>query len=361
MGNHLEQWKRASQAEPCPICGKPDNCEVSVDGGVVWCGRVSEGSVRENKGGQFLHWLKPPGQIGFHPHLSNAAAKPSRPKRPRDWTASLKFFARAAEPARLILASELGVSVEALLRLGIGWHPDCRFWTIPERDGAGRVIGISSRTQDGEKKRLYRSNAGLTYAADWDTKSGPILLVEGASDTAALMTIGLSVVGRPSNRAGVHLLVDLLSNLPLDREIVVIGERDEKLDGRWPGRTGAIATATGLAEGLKRPIGWALPPDGAKDSRDWLQKVRNLSEDRMIDLFLSGIEITQVNPPVTVCPEPEPINLMSIEDWRQRMVRGRIESLTKPGNYLDRSPTGAGKSWADLGAIRHLLTSGGAA
>lgn len=52
-----DAWRRVSKREPCPICGKPDNCSVSVDGGAVWCGRVSDGSVRENVGGQYLHVL----------------------------------------------------------------------------------------------------------------------------------------------------------------------------------------------------------------------------------------------------------------------------------------------------------------
>src|SRR5262245_53494927 len=51
------KWSRVSRQHPCPICGKPDNCEVSADGRVVWCGRIPEGSLRQNAGGQFLHRL----------------------------------------------------------------------------------------------------------------------------------------------------------------------------------------------------------------------------------------------------------------------------------------------------------------
>jgi hypothetical protein len=48
-----------------------------------------------------------------------------------------------------------------------------------------RVIGIMTRYEDGSKKRLKGSNAGLTYANNWNTGLGPIFLVEGASDVAA--------------------------------------------------------------------------------------------------------------------------------------------------------------------------------
>ena len=64
------------------------------------------------------------------------------------------------------------------------------------------------------------------------------------------MTIGLSVVGRPSNCGGIALLIDLLSAFPIQRELVVIGERDEKPDGKWPGRDGAISTGTKLRAAL---------------------------------------------------------------------------------------------------------------
>jgi len=145
-----------------------------------------------------------------------------------------------------------------------------RHWTTSTSAGTlgnGQVIGINARHVDGSKKRLFGGQSGLTYADGWDTGDGPILLVEGGSDTAALMTIGLSVVGRPSNTAGVKLLIDLLCEADIDREIVVIGERDEKADGRWPGRDGAISTAKQLAENLERPVAWSLCPDGAKDTR----------------------------------------------------------------------------------------------
>ncbi len=40
----------------------------------------------------------------------------------------------------------------------------------------------------------------------------------------------------------------------------------------------------------------------------------------------------------------------NIEDWRAEMAQARRDSVGKPGMYLDRSPTGAGKSYADISA-----------
>ena len=190
-----------------------------------------------------------------------------------------------ASPQRERLATILGVSVTAITALGVGWHGDC--WTFPERDSDGRIIGITRRFRDGSKKRLQGSRAGLTYPTPWDTGAGPALLVEGASDTAALLDLGLTVLGRPSNFAGVQMLADMLRPFPADREIVVIGERDEKPDGRWPGREGAIQTARGLADRLQRPIHWGLPPGEAKDAREWYRNQRE--GDRPASRFLEGL------------------------------------------------------------------------
>src|SRR5262245_34002467 len=44
-------------AKPCPKCGRSDNCKILRDGRKVWCGRVAEGAVETNAGGQHLHIL----------------------------------------------------------------------------------------------------------------------------------------------------------------------------------------------------------------------------------------------------------------------------------------------------------------
>jgi hypothetical protein len=321
----------------------------------VWCGRVSEGSVRENAGGQFLHRVNDSihlrDSVDQNAQLSRATTR-SRPR--RNWSDALAFYAGNVGTHLAELAHALGVTADSLTALQVGWHPGQRFWSFPERDGNGRVIGINARYGDGSKKRLSGSKAGLTYADHWDTGVGPILLVEGASDTAALLTIGLSAVGRPSNRGGVDHLVDMLSDFPLEREIVVFGERDQKEDGKWPGMEGAVSTATKLAETLERPIHWALPPDNAKDSRAWLQSMPKLPADRLADLFLSGLDVKVVNAPITIGAEPESTITLDLNIWRSLMEKARLDSLGKPGVYLDRSPTGAGKSHVDFVAIQTL-------
>ena len=51
------KWRRATKAKPCPVCGKPDWCMVSVDGAVCICPRISSGAVRKYPDAGWLHRL----------------------------------------------------------------------------------------------------------------------------------------------------------------------------------------------------------------------------------------------------------------------------------------------------------------
>ena len=145
---------------------------------------------------------------------------------------------------------------------------------------------------------MYRSKHGLYYADDWAEHGGPVLLPEGGSDTAALITMGLSAIGRPSNMGGLHHLALMLRGVR--RVVIVLGERDQKASRRgtvkqcpkncpgcpwcWPGGYGAADTATKLSKSLNRRVTWRLPPDDAKDVREWWQQFGNAER------FLSRLE-----------------------------------------------------------------------
>lgn len=291
-------WKSVSRQEPCPICQKPKNCTVSVDGGAVWCGQVSEGSKSQNYGGQFLHFLREQDDWKDRDWTLPVSLKrmPSEARRDFSSRAEEGFSHPDAPQKRVELAEELGVELRSLERLGIGWDSSKRnqgCWTAPERDAAGKVIRVSTRLRSGGKKFVFGSKRGLIYADDWQDGDGPILLVEGGSDTAALLSMELSVVGRPSDLGGVNLLAEMLREIPDKREIIVVGENDwrdhesltpsiqerhnpecEFCKSCWPGKNGAIKTAEKLSQLLCRDVGWCLAPDDAKDARDWLRAMR---------------------------------------------------------------------------------------
>jgi hypothetical protein len=163
-------------------------------------------------------------------------------------------------------------SIDDLRRLragGAGWKekPVDGAWAFPERSGDGRVVGLSFRALDGRKGAPTGAKRGLIVPIDLHQRSDPVLAVEGASDVATACAAGLTAVGRPSNRAGGDDLAMMLDG----RDVIVIGERDAKAGGAWPGRDGAKAVARQLASHWSEPVAWTLPPPGLKDIREHLR------------------------------------------------------------------------------------------
>lgn len=291
----MNRWNRATRCRPCKICGGPDNCTESSDGKFVYCGRQADGSIKQNSGGQFLHVLDDsPKAIDWLNRNPKPKQATEKPKPTRDWNKVARdaFYSLNAAQARVELSTRLSVSVASLDRLQVGWLGKTRGWTFPERDGSGRAIGINRRMLNGDKRRESGSQSGLTFDPEtWLNYSqiSDVHLVEGASDTAAMIDLELSVVGRPSNSGGVELLGELLKRVPADRRILVVGENDRrpheslprarrerhKPDCKWcatcwPGKFGAIRTAERLAPILMRTVSWAMMPAGFKDVRAWV-------------------------------------------------------------------------------------------
>lgn len=185
----------------------------------------------------------------------------------RDWGARAKEYATALEPDRLHeLASKLGVRAEAVQKIGTGWCARESCWVTPEVNGDGQIIGLNRRYHDGHQKALYGGRRGLTIPSDLDKRSGVVLIVEGASDVVAALTLGIAAAGRPNARGGVDHLAELLTG----RKIFICAENDG--DGiSSPGFEGALRVGKQLANAWDEPVRWGLPPGGHKDLRAYLQ------------------------------------------------------------------------------------------
>lgn len=61
------------------------------------------------------------------------------------------------------LATELGVTADAIRRLGVGYYPAEGCYIFPERDGSGNVIGLMRRYPGGRKYTVEGSKRGLSY------------------------------------------------------------------------------------------------------------------------------------------------------------------------------------------------------
>lgn len=268
-----ETFVRVTRREPCPICEKPDYCTRTADGKRVKCMRVENGKPALKNGG-WLHVLE-------HP-LPLATPKPARRLKDIPGLAKKLYGDRLAKSKREALAKLLGVAESALeaLRVGIGWDHDSReFSSWPSRDSAGRIIGISRRYEDGQKRTLAgTSNAGVFLTPRWWAPLGPIVIVEGGSDVAALVSNGFAAIGRPSNTGGHAVIKELLARRAPKRPVLVMGENDRKANRIgtancpadctgcswcWPGLFGAQLIAQRLG------CGWKMPPPLYKDVRQW--------------------------------------------------------------------------------------------
>jgi hypothetical protein len=277
-------WTRVTKQKPCPICGKPDHCGYGET--VVHCMRVP--SEWPDKNG--MGWFHRRGeQVLAEPFAKKSAPAKSDAQYAALWEPALRqrFINQVESIGRL--AAILGVAHDALDMLRVGYDERERSWWFGERNAAGRYIGVNRRFEDGKKLCAVGSKRGLTYVDDWQDWPGPCYLVEGASDVAAGLTIGICVVGRPSNIGGAEYLALLLKEF--QRPIVVLGERDKKrhedlaeimqrghdeeclgCQRCWPGLRGMEVIAAGLRKQLKREIGMAFPADGSKDVRTWLNR-----------------------------------------------------------------------------------------
>jgi hypothetical protein len=174
-------------------------------------------------------------------------------------------FERALNLEKLnLFAEELGVSVESLRRLKVGWDNQFKCWTFPMTDSEDRVRGIRLRLPNGRKFSQKGGSDGLFIPDDLRFDE-MLLIAEGPTDTAALLDLGFDVIGRPSCCGGTWLCTELFrKHWPL--EAVIVADADS------PGQRGAQALAdTLLPFAGGRRVRIIQPPDGIKDARAWKQ------------------------------------------------------------------------------------------
>ena len=251
----MSVWKRVSKTSPCPICGKPDWCLITADQSAAICQRQSEGSVKMVGESGWLHRLRD--------------SDDWRSRRTRRVTISChnpqdlgelakKYEDAASDNAVSGEAFELGLDRKSLRRLHIG--RDGSTATFPMVDADGKVIGIRLRLADGRKLSVRGGKEGLFVPIGVD-KPNRLLICEGPTDTAALISAGFDAIGRPSCSGGVRLIVDLVRRWR-PGEVVIVADGDE------PGRLGATRLAKRLALHVST-VKVIVPPEQIKDARAW--------------------------------------------------------------------------------------------
>jgi hypothetical protein len=255
-----QPWVRASRGSLCPICGKPDWCSVSGDGGVVICMRVAEGSVKTTPNGGYLHRLSPLPQRSYCRDFIVHNNRPGRDDLPH----LADYYSQQAlrDPHHIeALAAQLDLPVWTLLKLGAGWSPRRGTYSFPMKSADGTTIGIRLRRKDGGKLAVRGSREGLFLPDNLD-QSDRVLISEGPTDCAALLSLGFQTIGRPSCVGGVAHVVDYVTRHVFG-EAVVVSDGDEQ------GQRGAFGLAKTLCLYI-REVRVITPPAGIKDARAWL-------------------------------------------------------------------------------------------
>lgn len=91
-------------------------------------------------------------------------------------------------------AMSLGVNTDALKSLDCAWSG--KAWAFPMRDAERKITGIRLRDDEGNKWAVTGSRQGL-FIPDGKPE-GTLYILEGPTDAAAALSIGLYAIGRPS-------------------------------------------------------------------------------------------------------------------------------------------------------------------
>lgn len=149
-----------------------------------------------------------------------------------------------------------GVSPKSLYRLRAGWNAENGAAVFPMSDGSGRIIGLRYRSPSGGKWAATGSRNGLFVPEGLQPKT-PLFLPGGPTDAAAVLSLGVQAVGRPSAVAGVDLVAELVRRIRPSL-VIVVADQDEV------GRRGA---GVGTAAAALCPTAIWTPP--TKDLREF--------------------------------------------------------------------------------------------
>ena len=287
----------ARKGHPCPICGAEKRCWRQEDG-LHFC----RAPYTERPGWRDIGTaVKDPSWLMWRasddPMLRAKTDRTAAPRQmpgtgggspPKFSSASLReeclAYRQALTPDRLAaLATHLGLPVWAFSALPpLGWRRHSHYGARLDLAGVlrpGRCHRYYHESaQDGTQRQPKGHHRGITLPLSWSDSVSPVYLVEGLTDVLALAALGLPALGTYTAGGGAGMLAELAVQCTPPREYVVLGERDAKEDGTWPGRDGAIKLATELAGLLGRPVSWSLVPDGAEDMRAWCRCVVGVGE-----------------------------------------------------------------------------------
>lgn len=271
MSNKI--WPHVEPRNPCPICGKTDWCQYGDR--AVKCMRVESPKVCPSGG--WYHFYE---QLPSKPLFKTILPKPTNVGQSTvDISAILTLW--LGKTRGLFYADmsvDLGVSEASLITIGAvqpqgkthkGYPYPTGSIAFPMYDSSGKMIGLRIRSPN-YKWTLPGSRNGF-FAPTNFMLWGRLYIPEGATDLAALYTLGLNGVSRPNSQSCIPEMVAMIKTIDCT-EVVIISDNDErtKVGNKEirPGMIGAKLLQSKLV-GVVRSTIW-IPP--TKDLRSFLKQ-----------------------------------------------------------------------------------------
>lgn len=211
------RWIHVSKKAPCPKCGKDSWCSICPDLKLVLCMRETSDRPSKNAMGGWIHPID--GEVKVYQRKDAVPDSPSI-----DADSLMREYAISTKQSELISFSKsLGVSVESLRELGCERAEKYKAWAFPMSNGAGRFVGIRLRGDNGKKFAVLGSRQGIFLPRSTPSKTA--FIVEGASDAAALLSMGLYGFGRPQCCGSIAIITATVARLRI-KEVVIVADSD---------------------------------------------------------------------------------------------------------------------------------------
>ena len=257
------EWIRVSPSNKCPVCDKPDWCSIAASGDAVICARTD--SPKRTGDAGWLHKLDDEPSGGpKRVRSTNSMSKDIKEYGDHEaWKALHDDFVKAIDASKLAaLSAQLGLKQASLKALGVGYFPEKEIWTFPMYSAQDSICGFKTRLPDNSKRSVYGSRSGIFIPNCLPATIDRLFIVEGPTDCAAMVEVGHSAIGRPSNRGSLALTEQFIRERKIESVSIIRDNDDAGLGG-----------AKQLAEHLCLfcEVNIALPPKGSKDAREALK------------------------------------------------------------------------------------------
>ncbi|TWT56528.1 primase-helicase zinc-binding domain-containing protein [Allorhodopirellula solitaria] len=177
---------------------------------------------------------------------------------------SVDFRAAMTEGKWREFSKLLDLPIETLERIGVGWSQRHGAITWPMTDEYGRVVGIGLLyLSNGKETSLVGEFDGMIMPTGVRAPVHRLYIAEGGIDTAALLSLGISVIGRPLERDETCYEIDQMRAL-MASDCVVVASQGKA------GRDRANHLADALLE-YCRTVRVLVLPAGYSSVREWVR------------------------------------------------------------------------------------------